>query len=342
MFGRGSAAFPWFCRGRGCGGCDDDDNRLLLLFVEAQRIMAILERPAPADLSRGAAAPRRGPTRDDWGHVLQVRADLAPRAREHGRVDHPLPLPPASPPLNPGRRALGAAGDAGEAMLEQQYEMDSAPQYEQRQDGDGGAAALPDFETLDDELRHSTRVVCRMVREAPAIVERLHEFGGADAAAVSEAMEKFLATFAELKSQTFAKLSTSVEEEKSKEDWFLEISARRPQTLEAPPRPPRSAASPATSAPAAATRARVLTRRSRDPRRRARRGLADAAPAAKEIKSEKAERERQCRRGTRRSRSCVRSSGDQDGHDQRDQGARERHQGAGGGRQDLVPEPRGD
>ena len=60
-----------------------------------------------------------------------------------------------------------------QAMLEQQYEMVSAPQYEQRQDGDGGAAALPDFETLDDELRHSTRVVCRMVREAPAIVERL-------------------------------------------------------------------------------------------------------------------------------------------------------------------------
>ena len=30
----------------------------------------------------------------------------------------------------------------------------------------------------------------------------------------------------ELKSQTFQKLSTSVEEEKSKEDWFLEISAR--------------------------------------------------------------------------------------------------------------------
>ena len=112
-----------------------------------------------------------------------------------------------------------------QAMLEQQYELVSAPQYEQRSEGEN-APALPDFETLDDELRHSTRVVCRMVREAPAIVERLHEFGGADAAAVSEAMEKFLATFAELKSQTFAKLSTSVEEEKSKEDWFLEISAR--------------------------------------------------------------------------------------------------------------------
>ena len=78
--------------------------------------------------------------------------------------------------------------------------MVSAPQYEQRQDGDGGAAALPDFETLDDELRHSTRVVCRMVREAPAIVERLHEFGGADAAA-SAPMEKFLAA-AELGIQT--------------------------------------------------------------------------------------------------------------------------------------------
>jgi len=39
-------------------------------------------------------------------------------------------------------------------------------------------------------------------------------------------MHKFLATFLELKAQTFQKLSTSVEEEKSKEDWFLEISAR--------------------------------------------------------------------------------------------------------------------
>jgi len=39
-------------------------------------------------------------------------------------------------------------------------------------------------------------------------------------------MRKFLSTFLELKSQTFQKLSTSVEEEKSKEDWFLEISAR--------------------------------------------------------------------------------------------------------------------
>merc|ERR1719271_842982 len=40
------------------------------------------------------------------------------------------------------------------------------------------------------------------------------------------AMRKYLATTLELKSQTFQKLSTSVEEEKSKEDWFLEISAR--------------------------------------------------------------------------------------------------------------------
>ena len=111
-----------------------------------------------------------------------------------------------------------------QAMLEQQYEMVSAPQYEQRQD-DGGAARSPTLRrstTSCGTRRASSAGWC----EAPAIVERLHEFGGADAAAVSEAMEKFLATFAELKSQTFAKLSSSVEEEKSKEDWFLEISAR--------------------------------------------------------------------------------------------------------------------
>ena len=102
--------------------------------------------------------------------------------------------------------------------------MVSVPQYEQRQDG-GGVRRSP-------TLRRSTtscgtrRVACRMVREAPAIVERLHEFGGADAAAVSEAMEKFLATFAELKSQ-IREAWTSVEEEKSKEDWFLEIRRAR-------------------------------------------------------------------------------------------------------------------
>ena len=55
-------------------------------------------------------------------------------------------------------------------MLEQQYELVSAPQADSSPD-----AELPDFETLDDELRHSTRVVCRMLREAPGIVNRLHE-----------------------------------------------------------------------------------------------------------------------------------------------------------------------
>merc|ERR1719476_191492 len=37
---------------------------------------------------------------------------------------------------------------------------------------------------------------------------------------------RFLAAFSVLKDQTYERLSTSVEEEKSKEDWFLEISAR--------------------------------------------------------------------------------------------------------------------
>merc|ERR1719424_2814179 len=64
-----------------------------------------------------------------------------------------------------------------------------------------------------------------MVREAPVIVERLQDMGGANAS-ITDVMKKFLGTFVELKAQTFQKLSTSVEEEKSKEDWFLEISAR--------------------------------------------------------------------------------------------------------------------
>ena len=110
-----------------------------------------------------------------------------------------------------------------QVMLEQQYELVSAPQADSSPD-----AELPDFETLDDELRHSTRVVCRMLREAPGIVNRLHEValeaGVTDE--VSEPMGRFLATFAQLKAQTYSRLSTSVEEEKSKDDWFLEISTR--------------------------------------------------------------------------------------------------------------------
>ena len=109
-------------------------------------------------------------------------------------------------------------------MLEQQYELVSAPQHDASAAYDSNQA-LPDFETLDDELRHSTRVVCRMVREAPVIVDRLQDIGGGDTP-ISDMMHKFLNTFIELKAQTLQKLSTSVEEEKSKEDWFLEISAR--------------------------------------------------------------------------------------------------------------------
>ena len=109
-----------------------------------------------------------------------------------------------------------------QVLLEQQYKWVSTPQHEQV-DGGFDEQALPDFETLDDELRHSTRVVCRMLREAPVISDHLE---GMDEQGASMLVRKFLSTCLELKSQTFQKLSTSVEEEKSKEDWFLEISAR--------------------------------------------------------------------------------------------------------------------
>ena len=111
-----------------------------------------------------------------------------------------------------------------QVLLEQQYKWVSTPHHEHAAaDGGFDDQALPDFETLDDELRHSTRVVCRMLREAPVISEHLQ---GMDEQGSSAHVRKFLSTASELKSQTFQKLSTSVEEEKSKEDWFLEISAR--------------------------------------------------------------------------------------------------------------------
>ena len=114
-----------------------------------------------------------------------------------------------------------------QVLLEQQYKWVSTPQHEQPEAEEPGRfegdQTLPDFETLDDELRHSTRVVCRMLREAPGISSHLQELGDQSPSA---AIRKFLSTCLELKLQTFQKLSTSVEEEKSKEDWFLEISAR--------------------------------------------------------------------------------------------------------------------
>jgi len=105
-----------------------------------------------------------------------------------------------------------------QALLEQQYELVSDPSS-----GDP-AHGLPDFETLDDELRHSSRVVSRMLMEDRRIVDKVEVvMGGVERDA---SMLRFLATFNELKHQTYQKMSTSIEEEKSKEDFYLEVSAR--------------------------------------------------------------------------------------------------------------------
>jgi len=161
-----------------------------LTNVEAQRIMAILEETCSKLELLSHVPPLELPDED------QLRDELGPDVLQVLQE---------------------------QTMLEQQYELVSTPQHDAA--AYDSNQALPDFETLDDELRHSTRVVCRMVREAPVIVERLQDIGGGDTL-ISNPMGKFLGTFTELKAQTFQKLSTSVEEEKSKEDWFLEISAR--------------------------------------------------------------------------------------------------------------------
>jgi DNA repair exonuclease SbcCD ATPase subunit len=162
-----------------------------LTNVEAQRIMAILEETGSKLQLLSHVPPLRRPAKYD-SFLQEVGPDVAQVLDE-------------------------------QVMLEQQYKWVSTPQHEQADAGFDGDQALPDFETLDDELRHSTRVVCRMLREAPAISERAQQYGSAEP---TEPMRKFLASFAELKSQTFTKLSRSVEEERSNEDWFLEISAR--------------------------------------------------------------------------------------------------------------------
>jgi len=108
--------------------------------------------------------------------------------------------------------------------LEQQYEWVSGSSP-----GDAPAGAeMPDFETLDDELRHSTRVVCRLLKEAPGIVTQLNSVGKQvpTEGTVSASMRRILTTFNELKEQTYVRLCTSVEEEKAKGDWFAEVSAR--------------------------------------------------------------------------------------------------------------------
>ena len=62
-----------------------------------------------------------------------------------------------------------------------------------------------------------------MLREAPGIASQLKLLSDDGP---SGTMLKFLSSCVELRSQTFQKLSSSVEEEKAKEDWFLEVSAR--------------------------------------------------------------------------------------------------------------------
>ncbi|KAJ1637159.1 hypothetical protein T492DRAFT_954266 [Pavlovales sp. CCMP2436] len=105
-----------------------------------------------------------------------------------------------------------------QALLEQQYESVSNPSNM------ASNRVLPDFETLDDELRHSSRVVSRMLMEDRQIVDKVEAtMGGFDP---DPSMRRFLGTFNELKHQTFQKMSTSVEEEKSKEEFYLEVSAR--------------------------------------------------------------------------------------------------------------------
>merc|ERR1711998_430485 len=104
-----------------------------------------------------------------------------------------------------------------QALLEQQYIQVSSPEGYT-----GNSKGLPDFETLDDELRHSTRVVCRMLKDDPSIVERMQTINNTQ----TEAKLHYLHTFDELKMQMYSKLSTTVEEEKSKDDYFLEISTR--------------------------------------------------------------------------------------------------------------------
>ena len=152
-----------------------------LTNVEAQRIMAILE---------------------ETHSKLQLLSHVPPLRRPENFEDFVDEVGPE----------VGQVLDE-QVMLEQQYKWVSTPQHDVNEISFDGDQALPDFETLDDELRHSTRVVCRMLREAPAISERLKVTSGDGP---SNAMRKFLSTFLELKSQTYTKLSTSVEEEKAK------------------------------------------------------------------------------------------------------------------------------
>ena len=60
-------------------------------------------------------------------------------------------------------------------LLEQQYEWVGGSQS--NGEAPPAGAEMPDFETLDDELRHSTRVVCRLLKEAPGIVTQLNSVG---------------------------------------------------------------------------------------------------------------------------------------------------------------------
>ena len=123
-------------------GPDGRQNPQKLTNVEAQRIMAIL---------------------DETHSKLQLLSHVPPLRRVANFEAFQEEV---------GREVSAVLDE--QVLLEQQYKWVSTPHNEQQQELASGHVfaddhALPDFETLDDELRHSTRVVCRMLREAPGI-----------------------------------------------------------------------------------------------------------------------------------------------------------------------------
>lgn len=116
---------------------------------------------------------------------------------------------------------------AEQALLEKQYSRATLSSGPKQSD-----SAIPhnpdDFETLNDKLRHSTRVVCRELFQAPSIAEQVQKgsqrAGGAVAA--SGVMQSFIRTLRLLIDQTEARLQTPVEEDTMQHEWFEGVSSR--------------------------------------------------------------------------------------------------------------------
>eukprot|EP00741_Cyanophora_paradoxa_P015114 tig00020848_g14585.t1 len=154
--------------------------------VEAQRIMMVLEEAIVKLQMLSVVTPELLSRVDELQDVIEE--DMTETLREH--------------------RALQGKYEAIYTSTQRNFDDPSAPQPQDSEEA--------------TELADSTRLISRLLRNQPATLEKLKLMSGER----SMDLVSFINTLTELKSVTYAKLLTSAEEEKQKQDMLADMIAR--------------------------------------------------------------------------------------------------------------------